>query len=371
VAAPTTSLPEKLGGIRNWDYRYCWIRDSTFTLLALINSGFKQEAAEWREWLLRAIAGDPAQLNIMYGICGERRLPEIELPWLPGYEQSQPVRIGNAAYKQFQLDVFGEVMDTLYHCRRLQFCDDSGPHIEPLMMEFLATAWQRPDEGIWEVRGGARQFTHSKMMAWVAFDRAIRSATELKVDGPVKKWRKIAHEIHSQICELGFDKSLNSFVQSYGSKDLDASLLMMPLVGFLPATDPRVLGTVKAIEQNLMRDGLIDRYSNRPEVDGLPPGEGSFLPCTFWLADNYILQNRVKEARHIFQRLLDVRNDVGLLSEEYDSDRKRLLGNFPQAFSHIALINTAWRLANHGSETKVRRESSEVQDVPAKVRSQV
>ena len=350
VASPTTSLPELLGGVRNWDYRFCWVRDATLTLHSLLDAGYHDEACEWREWLLRTVAGSPSELNIVYGLRGERRLPELELPWLSGYENSVPVRIGNAAYQQFQLDIFGEVADTLYQCRQsgLGAPDDAGEDIAETMLEFLETGWHRPDDGIWEVRGPRRHFVHSKMMAWVAVDRAIKSAEQGWFSGAVTRWKALRHAIHEQVCEQGFDAGMNSFVQYYGSKHLDASILMMPLVGFLPVSDPRVAGTVKAIESHLVEDGFVARYTQDPQVDGIPHGEGQFLACSFWLADNYVLQNRRREAEQMFERLLNIRNDVGLLSEEYDPVTKRLVGNFPQAFSHVGLVNTAFNLSRSG-----------------------
>ncbi|MGO8794972.1 MAG: glycoside hydrolase family 15 protein [Candidatus Sulfotelmatobacter sp.] len=346
VAAPTTSLPELIGGVRNWDYRFCWVRDASLTLQALLNAGYLDEAKEWREWLLRAVAGSPSELNIVYGIHGERRLTELELPWLEGYEKSVPVRTGNAAYQQYQLDIFGEVANTLFQAREavLGPAAHARHEIALAMLEFLETGWERPDEGIWEVRGPRRHFVHSKMMAWVALDRLIRSAEKGRFEIDLPRWRKLRCVVHQQVCEKGFDSELNSFVQYYGAKHLDASVLMMPLVGFLPADDPRVLGTVKAIEKNLMRNGFVARYTTDSKVDGLPGNEGTFLPCTFWLADNYELQGRQEEAVRLFERLLEVRNDVGLLSEEYDPVAKRQLGNFPQAFSHVGLVNTAFHL---------------------------
>jgi GH15 family glucan-1,4-alpha-glucosidase len=348
AAAPTTSLPELIGGVRNWDYRFCWVRDATLTLQSLLNAGYLEEAAAWREWLLRAVAGSPSELNILYGLHGERRLTELELPWLPGYEGSAPVRTGNAAYKQFQLDIFGEVANTLFQCRQagLGPSREIGEGIVQGLLEFLETGWDRPDEGIWEMRGPRRQFTHSKVMAWVAIDRAVQSIERGWLSGDVTRWRLLRDRIHNQACTQGFDAGLNSFVQYYGSRHLDASLLMIPLVGFLPADDPRVKGTVEAIENQLMQDGLVARYTVDPAVDGLPHGEGQFLACSFWLADNYGLQGRQQEAEQLFERLLEIRNDVGLLSEEYDPVAKRLLGNFPQAFSHIGLVNTAFNLSS-------------------------
>ncbi len=348
VAAPTTSLPEQLGGVRNWDYRFCWVRDATLTLQSLLNAGYLDEAREWREWLLRAVAGSPAELNILYGLHGERRLTELELPWLPGYENSAPVRTGNAAYQQFQLDIFGEVVNTLFQAREagLGPAEHSRNDVALAMLEFLETGWEKPDEGIWEVRGPRRHFVHSKMMAWVAVDRLIRSAEKGRFTIDVARWKRLREAIHEQVCRLGFDADMNSFMQYYGSKHLDASILQMPLVGFLPADDARVMGTVKAIETHLMENGFVGRYTQDPAVDGLPHGEGTFLPCSFWLADNYELQGRHEEAVRMFERLLEIRNDVGLLSEEYDPVAKRQLGNFPQAFSHVGLVNTAFHLTH-------------------------
>jgi GH15 family glucan-1,4-alpha-glucosidase len=345
VAAGTTSLPEKIGGERNWDYRFCWLRDATFTLYALLNAGFMEEARAWRRWLLRAVAGSPEDLQIMYGVAGERRLDEYEVSWLPGYEGSSPVRIGNAASGQIQLDVYGEVLDALYVGRKAGLPSNAASwDLECALVAHLEKIWDQPDDGIWEVRGGRKQFTHSKVMAWVAFDRAIRSAQEFGLEGPLDHWRGIRSHIQHDVCSKGFDTDLNSFVQSYGSKSLDASLLLMPLVGFLPPADPRIRGTLAAIEKNLVRDGFVQRYHTSAGTDGLPPGEGVFLACSFWLADNYILQDRRDEALRLFEKLLSLRNDVGLLSEEYDSAAGRQLGNFPQAFSHLALINTAHNL---------------------------
>ncbi len=347
AAAPTTSLPELIGGVRNWDYRFCWVRDATLTLHALLNAGYLDEARAWREWLLRAVAGSPSELNIVYGLRGERRLTELELPWLPGYEGSKPVRTGNAAYKQFQLDIFGEVANTLFQCRQAGLEPHQGMSegVTQALLQFLETGWERPDEGIWEMRGPRRHFTHSKVMAWVALDRAVQSIERGWFSGNITRWRALRNKIHDQVCDEGFDVELNSFVQYYGSRHLDASLLMIPLVGFLPADDARVLGTVKAIENQLMQDGFVARYTVDPSVDGMPHGEGQFLACSFWLADNYGLQGRQEEAEHLFARLLDIRNDVGLLSEEYDPVAKHLLGNFPQAFSHVGLVNTAFNLS--------------------------
>lgn len=346
VAAPTTSLPEELGGVRNWDYRYCWLRDATFTLYALLSSGYRDEAERWREWLIRAVAGTPSQINIMYGMSGERRLTEIELPWLPGYEGSRPVRIGNAAHGQLQIDVIGEVMDTLHLGRRsgLDRSEDAW-RVQKGMLEFLETAWTAPDEGIWEVRCGRQQFVHSKVMAWVAIDRGVRAIEQFGRVGPLTRWEALREQIHADVCARGFDPALGSFVRAYGAREVDAALLMMSLVGFLPASDPRIVGTVAAIERTLLRDGLVMRYVPGPDRDGLPGTEGVFLACSFWLADNYLLQGRRADAERLFERLVALCNDVGLLSEEYDPLRRRLVGNFPQAFSHIALVNTAINLS--------------------------
>ena len=352
VAAPTTSLPELIGGVRNWDYRFCWVRDATLTLQSLIQAGYLDEARDWREWLLRAVAGSPSELNILYGLRGERRLTELELPWLQGYEKSAPVRTGNAAYQQFQLDIFGEVSNTLFQAREAGLGPPRHARSEMIlaMLEFLETGWERPDEGIWEVRGPRRHFVHSKMMAWVALDRMTRSAEKGRFTIDLPRWKKLRDAIHEQVCRQGFDASLNSFVQYYGSKHLDASILMMPLVGFLEANDPRVRGTVKAIETHLMQNGLVGRYTQDPAVDGLPHGEGTFLACSFWLADNYELQGRHQQAVRMFEHLLEIRNDVGLLAEEYDPVGKRQLGNFPQAFSHVGLVNTAFNLTSRSGQ---------------------
>ena len=345
VAAPTTSLPEQIGGPRNWDYRYCWLRDATFTLLALMNAGYSDEARAWRDWLFRAVAGSPDQIQIMYGLGGERRLSEWEVPWLPGYENSRPVRIGNGAADQTQLDIFGEIFDAFYHTHRRGLPPVArGPAIGQAVLKHLAAIWDQPDEGIWEVRGPPQHFTHSKVMAWVAFDRAIKISEEFGAASWAEPWRTVRDEIHVDVCAKAFDLGLGSFVQAYGSKALDASLLLLPLVGFLPPDDPRMIGTVTAIEQRLLVDGFVLRYDTGQGVDGLPPGEGAFLACSFWLADNYILQGRIAEARELFERLVALSNDVGLLAEEYDPRAKRQLGNFPQAFSHVALVNTAFNL---------------------------
>jgi GH15 family glucan-1,4-alpha-glucosidase len=358
VAAATTSLPEQLGGVRTWDYRFCWLRDATFTLYSLHQAGYEDEARAWRDWLLRAVAGDPSKLQIMYGLAGERRLSEAELPWLPGYEGARPVRIGNAASEQFQLDVYGEVTDALYQSGRVGL-DPVEPvwRLQQALLRFLETAWKEPDEGIWEVRGPRQHFTHSKVMAWVAFDRAVKACERFGMHGCEENWRATRDAIHRQVCREGFDAGLGAFVQYYGAKHLDASLLMIPLVGFLPPDDPRVRGTVEAIQRRLMADGFVARYPTQTGVDGLPPGEGAFLPCTFWLADNLALLGREAAARQIFERLLALRNDVGLLSEEYDPRAGRLVGNFPQAFTHVGLVNTAINLSRAKGPAEHRQES--------------
>ncbi len=348
VAAPTTSLPEWIGGVRNWDYRYCWLRDATLTLLAFLTSGYVDEARAWRNWFLRAIAGSPKDLQIMYGIGGQRRLTEVELPWLAGYEGSRPVRIGNGASGQLQLDVYGEVIDALYQSRAhgLEPSRDAW-RITRKLLDWLESGWREPDDGIWEVRGGRRQFTHSKVMAWVAFDRAVRFVDAFGREGPVDRWKALRSEIHDEICRDGFDADRGTFVQSYGSDRLDASLLMIPLVGFLPATDERMVGTVAAIERELLRDGFVERYradEENVEIDGFPPGEGVFLPGSFWLTTVLAMQGREDDARALFARLLALRNDLGLISEEYDPEAKRLIGNFPQAFTHLTLIGAATQL---------------------------
>ena len=346
VAAPTTSLPEQLGGTRNWDYRYCWLRDATLTLLALMDAGYYEEAGAWRDWLLRAAAGSPAQAQIMYGIQGERHLREWELDWLPGYEGAAPVRVGNAAHAQLQLDVFGEVMDAFHQAREGGLAESRQAwHLQRALLGQLETIWDQPDRGIWEVRGDPQHFTYSKVMAWVAVDRALKSAEQFRLEGPLDRWRALRARIHDEVCRKGWSEARGSFVQAYGSALLDASLLQLPLVGFLPPDDPRVRATVAAIERELMVDGLVLRYDSGATDDGLPAGEGAFLACTFWLADNYVMQGRRDEARRIFEGLLKLRNDVGLLSEEYDARAGRLVGNFPQAFSHVALIGTALNLS--------------------------
>jgi GH15 family glucan-1,4-alpha-glucosidase len=342
IAAPTTSLPEWPGGMRNWDYRYCWLRDATFTLNALLLAGYDDEASAWREWLLRAVAGSPDDLQILYGVTGVRRLDEYEVAWLPGYEKSVPVRLGNAAAKQFQLDVYGEVMDTLHLARVAGLAPEPEAwKVQVALLKFLESHWERPDDGLWEVRGPRRHFTHSKIMAWVAFDRAIKDAEQDGLEGPIERWRQLRDAIHRQVCDDGFDSKENTFVQSYDTTHLDASLLLIPQVGFLPADDSRVVGTIAAIERRLVVDGLVLRYSTSTDVDALPPGEGTFLPCSFWLADSYLLTGRRQESEALFERLLSLSNDVGLFAEEYDARAKRMLGNFPQALTHMALVNTA------------------------------
>jgi GH15 family glucan-1,4-alpha-glucosidase len=356
VAAPTTSLPEWIGGVRNWDYRYCWLRDATLTLLALLNANYIDEAGAWREWLLRAAAGDPDDLQIMYGVAGERRLPEWHIDWLPGFENSRPVRVGNAAAEQFQIDVYGEVTDALYTARKRGLHGSmAGWELVRRMLLLLEERWREPDEGIWEIRGPRRHFTHSKLMSWVAFDRGIKLCEEFGREGPVERWRALRDEIHQQVCREGWNESLGTFTQSYGSQQLDASLLLLPLVGFLPADDPRVRSTVKAIQEQLTWDGFVLRYRSEEGVDGLPTGEGVFLPCSFWLVDALALDGRADEAQELFERLLSLRNDVGLLAEEYDPGEGRLLGNFPQAFSHIALVNTAYNLTQAGESPMHQR----------------
>lgn len=346
VAAPTTSLPEWPGGVRNWDYRYCWIRDAVLTIYALIGSGYREEAEDWRRWLMRALAGSPDELQIMYGLHGERRLPETELDWLPGFENSAPVRIGNAACKQRQLDVYGSVIGAFYVARRagLNDTDEVWP-LECAIVDKLAQLWREKDSGLWEMRGEERHFVHSKMMCWLAFHGVVLSVEEFGLKGPVEKWRMIRDEIHADICERGFDKRSNSFVQYYGADGVDAALLLMPLVGFLPIDDPRIVGTIARIERELIQDGLVMRYLPKEAVDGLPPQEGAFLACSFWLVDVYVVMGRRDKAEALFERLLSLRNDLGLLAEEYDPQARRQLGNFPQAFSHLALINAAHVLA--------------------------
>jgi GH15 family glucan-1,4-alpha-glucosidase len=356
VAAATTSLPEQLGGVRNWDYRYCWLRDATFTILALMKLGYYEEARAWRDWLLRAIAGSPHQVQIMYGVGGERWLPELTLPWLKGYADSSPVRIGNAACDQMQIDVFGEIADAAFQTYKAGMAPaERGRAVRPLILEYLTEAWRQPDEGIWEVRGGRQHFVHSKVMAWVAFDRAAHDVGVKAFHEPGERWRAIADEIHAEVCERGFDRDLNSFVQAYGVNRLDASLLLIPLVGFLPADDPRIKGTLRAIEERLLIDDeFVLRYELDNSSDGLPPGEGAFLACSFWLVDNYILQGRYKDAQRLFERLLTRCNDVGLLAEEFDPASGRMLGNFPQAYSHVGLINCALGLSRQTGPAEER-----------------
>jgi GH15 family glucan-1,4-alpha-glucosidase len=368
VAAPTTSLPEKLGGPRNWDYRFCWLRDATFTLLALLNAGCKEEAGAFREWLLRAVAGSPEQVQIMYGIAGERRLIEWEVPWLPGYENSAPVRVGNAAHSQLQLDVFGELLDASYQARRAGLAaSESGWALQLAFLDYLEKIWHEPDEGIWEVRGGRRHFTHSKAMAWLAFDRSIKNVETFGLAGPVEHWREIRSQIHQEVCTRGFNTELQSFVQSYDSNELDASLLQLASVGFLPIDDPRMAGTVAAIERRLIKKGFVMRYDSRGVDDGLPEGEGVFLACSFWLADVYMLQHRDEEAERLFKRLVGLANDVGLLSEEFDPVAERMVGNFPQAFTHVALVNTALNLtrAKKPVQQRARTREADLAAVPA------
>jgi GH15 family glucan-1,4-alpha-glucosidase len=347
VAAATTSLPEVLGGVRNWDYRYCWLRDATFTLQSLLAAGYEDEAVAWRDWLVRAVAGDPAQLQIMYGAAGERRLPELELDWLAGYEGSLPVRIGNAAASQRQLDVYGEVMDALHQARMAGIPSDAVSwEVQRALLAWLETGWREPDYGLWEIRGPARHFVHSKVMCWVAFDRGVRAVEDFHLDGPVERWRAARDEIHREVCDRGWDPLRRTFTQSYGSTELDASLLMLPMVGFLPPGDERVLGTIDAVQRELSVDGFVERYPTQQgtSVDGLPGKEGAFLLCSFWLADALALTGRTEEATALFERLLGLTNDVGLLAEEHDPRSGRMLGNFPQAFSHVGLVNTALNL---------------------------
>jgi len=360
VAAGTTSLPEAIGGVRNWDYRYCWLRDAAFSLYAMLHAGYHEEAAAWRDWLLRAIAGAPKDLQIMYGPAGERYLDERTLDWLPGYEDSRPVRIGNAAATQLQLDVYGEVLDTFHQARRfgVPTDPDSWP-LQRAIADWLESSWQQPDEGLWEIRGPRRDFTFSKVMAWVGMDRVVKAVEQHQMEGPVDRWRRAREAICRDVCEKGWDAERNTFTQSYGSRDLDASLLLIPTVGFLKPHDPRVIGTVAAIERELVRDGFVLRYptSEGPNIDGLRGSEGAFLACSFWLVDAYVLTGRRKEAWRLFERLLAVRNDLGLMSEEYDVQRKRLVGNFPQAFSHVALVNSARALTTDEGAAQLRKET--------------
>ncbi len=357
VAAPTTSLPELMGGKRNWDYRFCWLRDATLTLMTLMAAGYYEEAGAWRDWLLRVAAGSPAQMQIMYGIAGERRLTEWEVPWLDGYGNSKPVRIGNAAHGQLQLDVYGEIMDALHQARLGNLApSEPGWAVQRALLDHLEKVWEQPDEGIWEVRGGRQQFTYSKVMAWVALDRAVKDAERGGLDGPIDRWRALGRRIHADVCSKGFDSSRGSFVQAYGSRQLDASLLLLPAVGFLPPEDPRVQGTVRAIEEHLLVDGFVMRYDSAATEDGLPAGEGAFLPCSFWLVDARLMQGRRAEAERLFEGLLGLCNDVGLLAEEYDPVTRRLVGNFPQAFSHLALANSAYNLTRAEKPAEKRAE---------------
>lgn len=367
VAAPTTSLPEQLGGERNWDYRYCWLRDATLTLQALMLGGYYTEANDWSHWLVRAVAGAPSQVQIMYGLSGERRLPEWEVDWLPGYEGAKPVRVGNGAVGQLQLDVYGEVMDALHQSRLGGLPPvDATWEVQTKLVAHLETVWREPDEGIWEVRGGRQHFTYSKVMAWVAFDRAIKSAERFGLPGPVDHWRRLCKEIHADVCANGFDKQRNAFMQAYGSSEMDASVLMIPLVGFLPPEDPRVIGTIEAVERELMRDGLVQRYRTSRVDDGLPAGEGAFLACSFWMVDCLVMIGRHRDARALFERLLSLRNDVGLLAEEYDTTHERQVGNFPQAFSHIALVHAAIRLDALADDD--RADAADVQETDDEAR---
>jgi GH15 family glucan-1,4-alpha-glucosidase len=357
IAAPTTSLPERLGGVRNWDYRFCWLRDATFTLYALMLEGYENEARAWRDWVLRAAAGHPAALQTIYGAGGERRLIELELDWLPGYEGSKPVRIGNRAVTQFQLDVYGELMDSMHQARRCGIQPEPAAwDFQRAVMDSLESRWDLPDEGIWEVRGPRRHFVHSKVMAWVAADRAVKAVEQFGLKGPAERWRALRRNIHEEVCRRGWDSERRTFTQYYGSKELDASVLLITLVGFLPPDDERIRGTVEAIRRELVRDGFVIRYPTHESIDGLPAGEGVFLPCSFWLADSLEVLGRHDEARALFERLLSLKNDLGLLAEEYDPASKRLLGNFPQAFTHVSLVNTARNLQERGGPADQRRE---------------
>ena len=359
MAAPTTSLPEVIGGVRNWDYRYCWLRDATFTLQALLAVGYEAEAEAWRDWLLRAVAGDPSQLQIMYGVAGERRLPELELGWLAGHQGSRPVRIGNAAAAQRQLDVYGEVMDALHQARLAGIAPDvESWNVQRAVLEWLESGWREPDHGLWEIRGDPRHFVHSKVMCWVAFDRAARAVEHFGMDGPIHRWRTLRDEIHDDVCDRGWDTERATFTQSYGSNELDASLLMIPMVGFLPPQDKRVIGTIDAVRRELTNDGFVDRYPTHSgmSVDGLPGREGAFLLCTFWLADALALIGRRDEAAALLERLIGLGNDVGLLAEEYDPINRRMLGNFPQAFSHVGLVNSALNLFEAAGPAERRKD---------------
>ena len=357
VAAPTTSLPEKFGGVRNWDYRFCWVRDATLTLLALMNAGYFEEAAAWRDWLLRAVAGSPDQMQIMYGLAGERRLTEWIADWLPGYEGASPVRIGNSAHEQFQLDVYGELMDALHQARKGGL-PSSAPAwaLQRLLVAHVERVWEQPDEGLWEVRGDRRHFTFSKVMAWVAIDRAIKGVEQFGLEGDLDRWRPLRQRMHEQICARGFDATRNTFTQSYGAPELDASLLLLAEVGFIAADDPRYRGTVEAVERDLLRNGFLLRYDTGTTQDGLPPGEGAFLACSFWLVDAWLMIGRRPDAEALFERLLSVRSDLGLLAEEFDPRAGRLCGNYPQAFSHIGLINAAFNLTRAAKPTEQRSE---------------
>jgi GH15 family glucan-1,4-alpha-glucosidase len=359
VASPTTSLPEEIGGVRNWDYRFVWLRDATFTLQTLLMAGYRREALAWRDWLLRAVAGDPEDLQIMYGVAGERRLPELELDWLAGYAGSRPVRIGNAAHQQIQVDVYGELMDAIYTARRMGMDhEETVWDLQQLLLEHLEGKWAQPDHGLWEVRGDPRHFTHSRLMTWVAFDRAVKCVEQWTFDGPVEHWRELREEVRAEIEQRGYDPKRKTFTQSYESKALDASLLLIPQVGFLPAGDERVLGTIEAIERELsIDDNLIRRYHTDEADDGLPGGEGAFLLCSFWMVDALAMTGREEEARRRFEHLLGLRNDVGLLSEEYDPVSERMLGNFPQAFSHLGLIDSAYNLSAEGKGPARKRAS--------------
>jgi GH15 family glucan-1,4-alpha-glucosidase len=357
VAAPTTSIPECIGGRRNWDYRYCWLRDSAMTLYALLNAGYREEAEAWRQWLLRASAGSPEQLRIMYGVAGERWLPENEMSWLPGYAGSRPVRIGNAAAEQLQLDVYGELMDTMHAAREADLSPlDEAWRMQKVLLGHLETIWDKPDHGIWEVRGPARAFTHSRLMCWLAFDRAVKGCERFGLDGPVERWRAVRDGIHADICTHGYDGERRTFVQYYGGSALDAALLLLPQTGFLPGSDPRVIGTVAAIERELVRDGLVVRYRTEEVDDGIGGEEGAFLACSFWLVDGYVMMGRIDEAKQLFERLLELRNDLGLLAEQYDASRRHLIGNYPQAFSHVALINAAYNLIDAHGPARQRSE---------------
>jgi GH15 family glucan-1,4-alpha-glucosidase len=357
VAAPTTSLPERPGGARNWDYRYCWLRDATWTLLAFMDAGFVDEAAAWRDWLVRAVAGNPRQMQIMYGLAGERRLSEWEVPWLSGYRGSQPVRIGNAAHSQLQLDVYGELMDALRQARIAGLDTlERAWAIQHELLTCLEELWQRPDCGIWEIRGPPQHFTHSKIMCWVAFDRAIKDAEQFQFDCPLDRWRGIRDRIHHEVCTRGFDARRNCFVQAFGSQQLDASLLQIPVLGFLPPDDPRVRGTLEAVEKELLSDIFVHRYNTTSSVDGLPAGEGSFLACSFWLVDAYAMCGRRQDAEALFARLLELGNDLGLFAEQYDPAERQMLGNFPQAFTHLAIVASAFNLAHAQQPSQQRSQ---------------